>query len=44
MMVLPPLIFSEACALAMRDHLTPVSRVESYIQPYTSVARQMLLA
>jgi hypothetical protein len=36
--VLSPLIFSEARALAMRDHLTPVSRVKSYIKPYASVA------
>ena len=35
--MLPPLIFSEACAFAMRDHLTPVNRIESYIQPYVSV-------
>ena len=42
--MLPPLIFSEACAFAMRDHLTPENRVESYIEPYTSVADSILLA
>ena len=44
MMVFPSLIFSKLCAFTMRDHLTPVSRVESYIQPYVSVACRMLLA
>jgi hypothetical protein len=40
-MVLPPLICSEVCALgAMRDHLPPVSRVKSYTEPYASVAHR----
>jgi hypothetical protein len=36
--MLSPLIFSEACALAMRDHWTPVSRLKSYSKPYSSVS------
>jgi hypothetical protein len=38
--VLPPLICSEVCALAMRDDLPPLSCVDSYIQQYISVAHR----